>query len=94
MAAARGAKLVHASLPQYLIGMEKNRLTIVTGDIRKGFSPSGQVVGRIKDIPTCGELMERVVTEADAILRKISADYQMTNRLGVRQTAAAPEMRG
>lgn len=74
MAAVRGAKLLHASLPQYLIGMEKNRITIVTGDIRKGFSPSGQVVGRIKDIPTCAELMERVVNEADAILRKISTE--------------------
>ena len=74
MAAVKGARLVHASLPQYLIGMEKNRLTIVTGDIRKGFSPSGQVVGRIIDIPTCAELMDRIVTEADAVLRKLSTE--------------------
>jgi len=80
MAAVKGAKLLHASLPQYLIGMEKNRITIVTGDIRKGFSPSGQVVGRIKDIPTCAELMERVVNEADAILRKISTDSRVTSQ--------------
>jgi len=66
MAAVKGARLLHANLMQYLVGMEKNRICIVTGDISRGFSPSGQVVGRIKDIPTCQELINRIMAEADA----------------------------
>ena len=68
MAAVKGARMLHANLPQYLIGMEKNRLCIVTGDIRKGFSPASQAVGRIKDIPTCAELIRRITAEAETAL--------------------------
>lgn len=71
MAAVKGARLLHANLMQYLVGMEINRISIVTGDISRGFSPSGQVVGRIKDIPSCRELIDRIMAEADATLRNI-----------------------
>jgi len=36
------------------------------GDVDKGILPVGQAVGRIKDVPTVAELMERVIGEATA----------------------------
>lgn len=74
--AAKGARLVHASLFQYLIGMETNRKSIVTGDIRRGFAPAGQVVGRIEDIPSCKELIERIIAEAEGIMKSFGGKLQ------------------
>jgi len=31
--------------------------------------PFGQVVGRIRDLPTCQELIERIVAEAEDIIK-------------------------
>ncbi|MFH1087243.1 MAG: nitronate monooxygenase [Chloroflexota bacterium] len=57
------------SPPQFLLGMEKTRNTMESGDITRGYSPAGQVVGRIDDIPTCQELVERTVKEAEDIIQ-------------------------
>ena len=35
------------------------------GSLDEGIYPGGQVVGRIHDIPTIGELIERIVNEAE-----------------------------
>lgn len=59
------------SIPQYLAGMEKARRTMETGDIVNGYTPSGQVVGRIKDIATCKEIIERTVREAEQIIKSL-----------------------
>ena len=37
-----------------------------------GFMPCGQVCGRVSDIPTVKELIERIVAEAEEILDKIT----------------------
>jgi NAD(P)H-dependent flavin oxidoreductase YrpB (nitropropane dioxygenase family) len=34
---------------------------------------SGQVVGVIDDLPSCDELIARIVSEADAVLRRFQA---------------------
>jgi NAD(P)H-dependent flavin oxidoreductase YrpB (nitropropane dioxygenase family) len=34
---------------------------------------SGQVVGLIDDLPSCAELIDRVMTEADKVLRRLSS---------------------
>ena len=60
---------MHASLPQYLLGMDLYRRSFNLGDIDRSYSPSGQVVGRIKDIPTCEEVIQRTVSEAEEIIR-------------------------
>ena len=45
---------------------------LVEGDTDAGVLASGQVVGVIDDLPTCEELLDRVVTEAAACLRRTS----------------------
>jgi nitronate monooxygenase len=41
-----------------------------TGDTDYGIWSAGQTQGLIHDIPTCKELMDRIVSEAEAIIRK------------------------
>jgi NAD(P)H-dependent flavin oxidoreductase YrpB (nitropropane dioxygenase family) len=43
---------------------------LVEGDVAAGVLASGQVVGVIDDLPTCEELIDRVVTRAAAELRR------------------------
>ncbi len=40
------------------------------GDMDKGVLSAGQCMGLIRDIPTCRELLDRIMAEAEAILRK------------------------
>ncbi|MCD5322530.1 MULTISPECIES: NAD(P)H-dependent flavin oxidoreductase [Pontibacillus] len=49
------------------IGGEANRRYIYEGHSDKGFGWAGQVVGRIKDIPTVDELIRRIIEEANQI---------------------------
>ncbi|MGN0064682.1 MAG: NAD(P)H-dependent flavin oxidoreductase [Nocardioides sp.] len=46
---------------------------LVEGDTNAGVLASGQVVGLLEDLPSCEELIERVVTQAAAELRRASA---------------------
>ena len=46
---------------------------LVDGDTDAGVLASGQVVGVIDDLPTCAELIDRVVTEAAEELRRASS---------------------
>lgn len=41
-----------------------------TGDIERGVIAAGLVIGLIDDVPSCGELIERMVTECRAHLRQ------------------------
>ena len=45
---------------------------LVEGDTGAGVLASGQVVGVIDDLPTCEELVDRVVSEAAGCLRRTS----------------------
>jgi NAD(P)H-dependent flavin oxidoreductase YrpB (nitropropane dioxygenase family) len=47
---------------------------LVDGDPTAGVLASGQVVGVIDDLPTCEELIDRVITDAAAALRR-AGDY-------------------
>jgi len=44
---------------------------MVEGDADFGAMVSGQVCGRIDDIPTAGEIIERIIAEADSILESV-----------------------
>jgi len=46
---------------------------LVDGDVNAGVLASGQVVGVLDDLPTCEELVERVVAQAAEQLRRTSA---------------------
>ncbi len=48
------------------------RAGLVEGDTSAGVLASGQVVGVIDDLPTCQELIDRIVTQAAAELRRTS----------------------
>lgn len=47
------------------------RAGLVEGDTSAGMLASGQVVGMINDLPTCEQLIDRIVTDAAARLREL-----------------------
>jgi len=49
--------------------LSRMRLGLLQGDPELGALPSGQVCGRLKDIPTCQELIEWIVAEAKEQLK-------------------------
>ena len=48
------------------------RASMVDGRTDLGTLASGQVAGVIDDLPTCAELIERIMTQADAILTRLA----------------------
>jgi NAD(P)H-dependent flavin oxidoreductase YrpB (nitropropane dioxygenase family) len=48
-------------------GIIKLKEGLVDGDVDWGWFPSGQVCGRIADIPTCKELIEGIIKEAERV---------------------------
>jgi len=53
----------------------KGREALETGDIDHGLITAGMVQGLIHDVPTCRELVERIVDEAETIIRKRLAGF-------------------
>jgi nitronate monooxygenase len=52
-----------------LVAGERGRRVFTDGDMQAGIWSAGQVMGLIRDIPTCEELVTRIVTEAEAIIQ-------------------------
>jgi NAD(P)H-dependent flavin oxidoreductase YrpB (nitropropane dioxygenase family) len=52
-----------------LVAGEAGREMLKTGDLSKGVFWAGMVQGLIHDIPTCGQLIDRIVSDAEAIIR-------------------------
>jgi NAD(P)H-dependent flavin oxidoreductase YrpB (nitropropane dioxygenase family) len=52
--------------------VSRSMIPAVYGDIVQGGMGTGQVVGLIRDIPTCQELIERIIKEAEGILDQLS----------------------
>jgi NAD(P)H-dependent flavin oxidoreductase YrpB (nitropropane dioxygenase family) len=48
------------------------RASMVDGRTDLGTLASGQVAGVIDDLPTCAELIERIMAEADAVLTRLT----------------------
>lgn len=57
------------ALKDYISGTANKRY-IYEGKTEEGFAWAGQVTGLIKDIPTVGELVGRMVKEAEAVSKK------------------------
>jgi len=48
------------------------RAAMVDGRVDLGVMASGQVVGVIDDLPSCAELIERIIAEADTVLERLT----------------------
>ncbi len=49
------------------------KASMVDGNIASGVMAGGQVTGLIEDLPSCKELIDRIVREADTVLRTFEA---------------------
>lgn len=58
---------------QPLVSGQRGRRILNSGEVDDGLVWAGQVVGLVNDIPTCAELLERMVAECQASLRQASA---------------------
>ena len=56
--------------------ISRTMIPVVYGDVEQGGLGTGQVVGLIKDIPSCKELIDRIMSEASATLNKIQSFYK------------------
>jgi nitronate monooxygenase len=54
---------------QPLVSGAKGRVALETGDLEAGLIWAGQVQGLIHDVPTCEELVHRIVRDAETIIR-------------------------
>ncbi len=50
------------------------RASVVDGDLDVGILPTGQVVGSIDDLPTVGELITEIVSDASAALERVCGE--------------------
>jgi nitronate monooxygenase len=55
----------------HLVKGAQGRVLLETGDLDAGLIWAGQVQGLIRDIPTVAELMERIMSEAHAIIGRL-----------------------
>lgn len=53
---------------QPLVAGAKGRVALETGDLEAGLVWAGQVQGLIHDVPTCQELLDRMVSEATQVI--------------------------
>jgi len=62
-----------AELGHLAAGGVRIKKAMIDGDADLGVMPSGQVCGRIDDIPSVQELIERIVAEAEETLKSLNA---------------------
>jgi nitronate monooxygenase len=55
---------------QPLVSGARGRVALETGDLEAGLIWAGQVQGLIHDVPTCEELVHRIVRDAETIIRE------------------------
>jgi NAD(P)H-dependent flavin oxidoreductase YrpB (nitropropane dioxygenase family) len=48
------------------------KATMVDGEIGVGILPTGQCVGVVDDLPTCDELIQRIVAEAVEAMNRLA----------------------
>jgi nitronate monooxygenase len=54
---------------RHLVGGAGNRRVLQDGDLDAGAWSCGMVAGLIHDIPTCKELIDRIMAETEAVIR-------------------------
>lgn len=60
------------------LGLGKLKMGLVNGDPDWGSVPAGQIVGMIQDVPTCKELIERIMDEAEEALMRMNSLWAST----------------
>ncbi|MFC4315016.1 NAD(P)H-dependent flavin oxidoreductase [Steroidobacter flavus] len=60
---------------RHLVAGQRGREALAAGDPNGGVIAAGQVVGLIDDVPTCAELIERMVSECRERLRHVTASF-------------------
>ena len=73
---ARPGDTDFSELQPLVAGTRGRERCIEAGEINDGVWTAGQVIGLINDIPTCEELISRMVTEAKEILRDRLARFE------------------
>ena len=58
-------------LARQALGLKGLQVAIEKGELETGVLPISQAIGLMKDIPTCKELMERTVAEAEELLDSV-----------------------
>ena len=53
------------------------RTALIEGKPSEGVIPTGQVAGLIDDLPTCAEIIERIMAEAEATLNRLERSDQV-----------------
>ncbi len=59
-----------------LVAGAAGKVLLETGDLSKGVFWAGMVQGLIHDIPTCQELIDRIIGEAEAIIDQRLARFR------------------
>ena len=57
----------------HLVSGQRGRLVFEEGDVEHGIWSAGMVQGLIHDIPTCKELIDRIMKEADQIINRLQS---------------------
>ncbi|MDP6689904.1 MAG: nitronate monooxygenase family protein [Alphaproteobacteria bacterium] len=70
----KGTDLKIEDLAEYLSG-KRGKVVFEDGDVDHGIWSAGMVVGLINDIPSCDELVSRIVGEAEDIIAKRLAGF-------------------
>ena len=65
--AEKGADVGIDDVRQYVVGAQ-NRKVLKDGEMDAGAWSCGMVAGLIKDVPTCAELIERTMAEAEELI--------------------------
>ncbi|MBL8378573.1 MAG: nitronate monooxygenase [Burkholderiales bacterium] len=58
---------------RHLVAGARGKVAVKTGEIDEGIVSAGMVIGLIKDVPSCAELLERMVRECREALASASA---------------------
>jgi len=67
----------------HLVSGQKGRKVFEDGDLEAGIWSAGMIVGLIHDVPSCQELVARIVGEAEAIIAE-----RLAGTIGARRAAA------
>lgn len=59
-------------LARQALGLKGLQIAIEKGDLETGVLPISQAIGLMRDLPTCKELIERTVAEAEEILLSVN----------------------
>lgn len=58
-------------LARQALSLKGLQVAIENGDLETGVLPIGQAIGLIKDLPTCKELIERTIAEAQEWMESV-----------------------